>query len=213
MLFLLILFLYPDTLISFDFFHILKDNQRTDSSWGKIFSGDYLVYISVEKPIKQVIYFSGDTMTVNYPDSKRAFMIKSGITFNLQGPGGIFGKVGYNLKKSGFMFLKREVNGIQKIETWVHPKTKLKIIYTLEGERIIGVTSLSEKGDTLINVTYADYQRVKDKDLPMTLKISTPDYEEIYKLSNPTLVPFNDSLRSYLEVGKDTKIEYKGFEK
>ena len=210
---LLFLAIKADTFIVFDFTHILKDQVRSDTARGQIYKGDTLFYISVEYPLKQVIYFSADTMIVNYPESKRAFKVKSSITFKFQTPGGPVGKTGSNLKKAGFMFLKREIDGNRKSEIWIHPKTKLKLIYTFEGEHLLEMASLSEKGDTLIKVSYGDYQRIRDKELPMTLRITSPDYQEIYKLSNPRFVPFTDSLRSYLEVGKDTKVEYKGFEK
>ena len=54
------------------------------------------------------------------------------------------------------------------------------------------MVTLSDKGDTIVKITYADYQKVKDWNIPMTLKIKSSEYEEIYKLSNPRVVPFTD---------------------
>ena len=109
-IFFLFFVLKVDSTIVFDFQHILKDQIKEDTASGQIYRNDTLFYISVENPLKQVLYFSSDAMIINYPSLKRAFKVKSGITFKHQTPGGPIGRRGANLKNAGFMFLKREVN-------------------------------------------------------------------------------------------------------
>ncbi len=213
MLILLFLLVQLDSIVTFNFVHTLKDGNNVDSARGLIFKSDSAFYIYVKEPLEQVIYFSGDTMVVNYPREKQAFKIKSGITFKFQTPGGPVEKLGTNLKKAGFIFLKRERNGDSSTEIWIHQKMKMKMIYTFEKGYLIGMTTLSEKGDTIVKVEYNDYAKVLTKEIPLTLVVKTSGIEEVYKLSNPRVIPFSDSLKKNLLVKPDSKVILKGFEK
>lgn len=204
--------LLTDSAYVFDFLHVLDDGNTSDSARGQIYRIENDFYINVKEPVEQVIYFEGDTMIVYYPYYREAFKIKSGITFKFQTPGGPAGKVGTNLKKAGFVFIKRESNGQRRVETWSHPKAKIKVIYTYEKNNLVSMQTIGEKGDTLLVATYGDFINFENKEIPMLLKVTSGSTKEMYKLSNPRKVLFDDALMGSLRVPTDAKITLKGFE-
>lgn len=213
LIFVLLLNAISDSLLVFDFNHTLRDVHGTDTSMGYVYRSDSIFVIRVTKPVNQTIYFSGDTMMVVYPAEKRAFKIKSGFTLQFQTPAGPSSKLGTTLKKAGFIFVKRERTQDTVKEVWMHPKTKSMVIYEFSSEMLRAVTFLNEKRDSVLTVKYDSYVNFDGKQIPLVLSIKSGVTEEVYRLSNPRKIVFADSIKRFFEIGKDFKVEIKGFDK
>lgn len=209
---LTLFFLTSDTASVFNFTHVLKDGVRADTASGLVYRSDTSFIIRVTSPLEQIIFFSGDTMIVSYPKEKKAFKIKSGLTFKMQTPGGPVERPGTALKKNGFIFLKREKKGNIQEEVWTHPKLRTRVIYQFESGMLTGLLTMSEKNDTLLILKYDNFVDFSGKKIPLKMTLKTSDIEETYFLSNPRRVVLSDSIKNYLKIGNDFKVELRGFD-
>jgi len=202
--------LTSQVVLEFPFFHLLKDGSKEDSSYGYIYRADSAFYIRVTRPLNQSIYFAGDTMFVVYPDSQLAFKIKSGVTFQYQAQA-FMPKRGEFLKRSGFIFIKRENKNTLVYETWGHPKENVRVTYVLKEGKVYGMSLLSPKGDTLFSVNYGDFTSFEGAEFPLYLHIKAGAMEEVYQLEKPRRVEFGEIYKKYFKIGENYKVTLSGF--
>ncbi|MCD6578284.1 hypothetical protein J7L48_02275, partial [bacterium] len=54
-----------------------KDSQT--NSTGRLYYFDYNLFMEIQSPVHQIMIFSGNKLTIYYPEEKKAFLIKSKI--------------------------------------------------------------------------------------------------------------------------------------
>jgi len=88
------------------------------------------VIIKVDKPIDQVIVLSKGTMTIYYPNEKKAFRIKTKRPFSIPFVEAFFGamKENYGLTELGYTLLRHEIKRDTLYTYWDPPKKAKKIL-------------------------------------------------------------------------------------
>lgn len=171
----------------------------------------------VKNPIYQIITYSSDTMIVYYPKRKKAFKFKS-IEDILQKNSNITDLKTYInlLRKSGYIFLKKEHKGDTITSYWSNEKQKviLKLSYDKKG-RVYEINVQTEKGESLFSTKLENYITFKDSlYFPQKLITTTTKDTEIFVFDSVKVVPFN-ALPEFIKkpiLPDSVSLEIKGFD-
>ncbi len=209
-------------LISFwlggQFTRFYSSSISSDTVSGRFYKPQYgAMSFVIDTPLKQVITYSADTMIVYYPDRKKAFKIKSlqniinqnRIATDLKEAIGL-------LRKSGYIFLRKEKKGDTIVSYWTHEKRKttLKIVYDKKG-RVFEVTVENAKGRTLYSTKVFEYITLRDSlFFPKKIASGTTQDTEVFVFDSVRII-LQDSLPEIIKnpvLPESVSVAIKGFE-
>ena len=155
----------------------------------------------VDTPVHQIITFRQDTMIVYYPDRKIAFKIRSvEDAIQRSGFGGNLKESIKALKKGGYIFLKKKIEGDTIYSYWTHSKLKTTVLVVYDrNNRVYTVRVENEKGKLLYETQADGYVSINDTTFfPTNLRTITPRDTEIFVFSHVSLIK-PDSLPVFLK--------------
>ena len=171
----------------------------------------------VDTPVHQIITFRQDTMIVYYPDRKVAFKIRS-VEDAIQRSGfnGSLKESIDALRKGGYIFLKKKINGDTIYSYWTHDKLKTTVLVVYDKKnRVYKVRVENEKGALLYETLANGYISIDDTTFfPTELKTITPKDTEIFMFSHVSLIK-PDSLPTFLKnpvIPDSVKVILKNFD-
>lgn len=193
-------------------------SRTSDTVMGRFYKPKFgPISFIVNKPLEQMITYSEDTMIVYYPHEKKAFKIKS--LSNVITQSNItseFREIFKVLKKSGYIFLKKERKEDTTLSYFAHEKLKttLKIAYDKKG-RVFEVSVKDQKGKLLYSTKALNYQALDDstffpKEIITITQVDTETFVfDSLRLIKEALLP---KFIKNPVLSEDVSVELKGFE-
>ena len=139
--------------------------------------------LEINEPLHQIMTFSGNTMTIFYPEEGKAFRIKAKNPISIPFVQGFVQVIeeDYGLGELGYKLTRHEPRGDTLYTYWSPPPKQKKVLgmFTLAmvKEKLVYAEAQTPDGEPAVRSSYRNYAELNGKSFPLEI------YSEIYSKS------------------------------
>lgn len=169
--------------LSAEFERKLVTADSKETLKGIIYYHPQKAVIEVNDPVHQIMTFSGNIMTIFYPEEGKAFRIKAKNLISIPFVQGFVQviKEDYGLGELGYKLTRHETRGDTLYTHWSPPPKQKKILgmFTLVmvKEKLVYAEAQTPDGEPAVRSSYRNYAELNGKSFPLEI------YSEIYSKS------------------------------